>query len=140
MRVDVFNREQAEVREPTPGTVIISISSPGCPANLKDGWEDVLRLEFHDVVKPVTGIPELVLFSVAHVEQIHDFVEHNLDKDFVVHCDAGVSRSVAVGVFLRDVYDAELHTHAIHTTDGANSRVLRGLKRKHWQKQLTPEE
>ena len=132
MKVDVYNREQAEALKPDRGSVVISISSPGFPANLKEGWLDVLRLEFHDVVSIPRGIPDLIPFTYEHVEKVHEFVERYLDQDFMIHCDAGVSRSVAIGVFLQDVYGAELTTHAIHTTDGANSRVLSSLRRKHW--------
>ena len=148
MKVDVYNRSQVEGLEPTPNTVVISISNPslkiqdmagasaGTPADLKDGWEAVLRVEFHDVVKVPHDMPDIVAFSQEHVDAIHAFVETYLDKDFVIHCDAGVSRSVAIGLYLQDVYDAELHTHAIDTTRAANSRVHRGLIRTHWAKRL----
>lgn len=133
-QVDVHNREQAESLEPIEGTVVISISGPGRPAHLKDGWEDVLHLEFDDVVKPHSAVPDLVLFSQTHVDKVHAFVEKHVEagKDFVIHCDAGVSRSVAVGMYVNEVYGGDLNLHAIHTTAAANSRVHRGLVRKHW--------
>ncbi len=140
MKVDVYNREQAVDLEPTEGTVMISISSPGDPADLKEGWEDVLRLEFHDVVKIPKNMPEIRAFCTTHVDAIHDFIEKHIEdgKDFAVHCDAGVSRSVAVGVFLEDVHGGDLELHAIHTTVGANSRVKRGLMKKYWTERLWP--
>lgn len=140
MRVDVYNRGQAEDLEPTEGTVMISISSPGDPADLKEGWEDVLRLEFHDVVKIPLDIPDIKAFCQDHVDAVHEFVDKHVEtgKNFVVHCDAGVSRSVAMGVFLKEVHGGDLHLHAIHTTVAANSRVSRGLMRKYWMERLWP--
>lgn len=136
MKADVYNRAHAEAVNPIPNTVVISISNPGLPARLKDGWEAVLRLEFHDVVTIPVGMPECVPFHDGHVVEIHDFVEENLDKDFMVHCDAGMSRSVAVGVFLQDVHGYTLHLHETNDDAAANSRVKRGLVRKFWSKQF----
>jgi len=138
MKVDVYNRGQAEDLEPVEGTVMISISAPGDQASLKEGWEDILRLEFHDVVEIPDDIPDVEPFDTGHVDAIHEFVEKHIEagKDFVIHCDAGVSRSVAVGVFMEDVHGADLELHAIHTTDAANSRVKRGLMKKYWMERL----
>jgi predicted protein tyrosine phosphatase len=138
MRVDVYNREQAVGLEPVAGTVVISISSPGDQAPLKEGWEDILRLEFHDVVKIPKNMPEIRAFCTTHVDAVHEFVDKHVaaGKNFAVHCDAGVSRSVAVGVFLEDVHGGDLHLHAISTTAAANSRVSRGLFRKYWTQRL----
>ncbi len=136
MRADVYNRAHAEAVTPVHNTVVISISNPGLPARLKEGWESVLRLEFHDVVAIPLGMPECEPFLDHHVEEIHDFVEENLDKHFVVHCDAGMSRSVAVGVFLQDVHGYTLHLHETGNDAAANSRVKRGLMRKFWNKQF----
>lgn len=133
--VDVYNRNDACGLDPIEGTVIISISNPDQPAPLKEGWEDVLRLEFSDIVRlPPVEMPDLVVFHQGHVDLVHSFVEKHVraGKDFVVHCDAGVSRSVAVGMYIHEVYEGDLNLHAIHTTAAANSRVHRGLIRKHW--------
>jgi predicted protein tyrosine phosphatase len=136
MRVDVYNRGQAVDLEPVEGTVMISISAPGNPADLKEGWEDVLRLEFDDVVKVPQNMPEIRAFCQTHIDAIHEFVDKHWTGNFAIHCDAGVSRSVAVGVFLRDIHEADLHLHAISTTAAANSRVHSGLVRKYWKRQL----
>ena len=139
MQVDVYNREQAESLEPTEGTVIISISTPDLPANLKDGWEDVLRLEFHDVVKIPRGMPEVVPFTNDHITAIYEFVDKHVadSKDFAVHCDAGWSRSTAVGMYLNEVYGGDINLHAVGSDfDKANSRVHRGLMRRYWQARL----
>jgi predicted protein tyrosine phosphatase len=72
-----------------------------------------------------------------HVREVENFVFAHKDKDFVVHCDAGVSRSVAVGMYLRTLFEAELTTHAIHTTRAYNSLVHRMLMRRWWQDRLS---
>jgi predicted protein tyrosine phosphatase len=144
VRVDVYSRAQAEALTPEVNQVIISITVPGKPAAIRmvNEWAGILRLEFHDFATHVgatlTGEPDgdpIVYFDEAMAERVSAFVEEHArnGRDFVVHCDAGVSRSVAVGLYLRDVYGAELTTHAIHTTAAANSLVLRTLMRKHWE-------
>ncbi|KKL95831.1 hypothetical protein LCGC14_1850720, partial [marine sediment metagenome] len=58
------------------------------------------------------------------------------EKDFMIHCDAGQSRSVAVGVFIKDVFEGELCLHAVETTAGSNSLVHRLLMKKYWEERL----
>lgn len=146
MRVDVYNRKQACTLTPTRDTVVISITAPADPAPLKDGWKAILRVEFHDVVIPRTEMPVLVdpnsgsivLFDEVMAAQIDYFVMAHQDKDFIIHCSAGQSRSVAVGMFIKDLFpDAILHLHAVKTTAGANSLVHRLLMRKYWKERLS---
>lgn len=139
-RVDVHSRKQAEALEPKGNQAIISITAPGKAANLKPGWRAILRLEFHDITEQWEVDREgLTMFSEAHADSIRNFMTlietaSNLqDSDIVVHCDAGVSRSVAVGVYLRDVHACELHLHATPNPSFANQTVLRTLMRKHWE-------
>lgn len=136
MRIDVYSKYHAAEIEPTPGTVVISIGSPGESYELKRGWEDVLRIEFDDVVKIPLGMAghNIIAFCDTHAEIIHEFIEKHKDKDFLIHCSAGVSRSVAVGSFMREVFDdVELKLHEIHTDEHCNARVRRGLMRKYWK-------
>lgn len=146
MRVDVYSRQQAVELVPVEGTVVISISSPGKEAPLQEGWDDILRVGFHDVVIPRAEMPVLVepgvgkvavvMFDETMAAAIDKFAWKYHDKNFMVHCDAGVSRSVAVGLFLKEIFQAELFTHAIHTTRAANGLVHRMLVRKYWQERL----
>ena len=142
MRVDVYSKYHAAEINPTPGTVVISIGSPGEEYSLKPGWDDILRIEFDDVVKVPTGMlgVNIIAFCMEHADTIHDFIELHKDKDFLVHCSAGVSRSVAVGSFMREVHEAELKLHEIHTDEHCNSRVRRGLMRKYWERQFEQNE
>ena len=134
MRVDVYSRKQAEELTPEDGQAIISISVPGKPAAIRrvNEWVDILRLEFHDAQE---GEPDLVLFTREMADQIHTFAAAAAltRTNVVVHCDAGISRSVAVGVYFRDVWGYELVLHATSTAFGANNLVLRTLMRHHWE-------
>lgn len=132
MSVHVWNREQAQKLIPREKEVIISISQPGEPANLRDGWMDILKLEFSDYTSEEIGKNELnsvTLFTEDMAKQIWNFVNKYEKFVFHVHCDAGISRSVAVGLIIADVFGVELKLHAIDTSALANSLVTRLLKR-----------
>lgn len=108
LSITVLNHEKAEAFDPTKlrlvdvvSPAIISITCPGETANLKPGWAEILRLEFDDVV-PEHGVPcESTPMTYAQAEEIVAFADKHNDKNLIVHCRAGVSRSVAVGMFLR---------------------------------------
>jgi rhodanese-related sulfurtransferase len=113
-----FSRADAEQLNPKdfPDTVFISITNPlytksphrqtvsTGPANLKEhgknGWGEVLRLQFWDVVSetgPYTAMTE------EQGKEIAEFIEQNTDKSIFVHCEAGISRSAAVVSVLLDL-------------------------------------
>ncbi len=56
-----------------------------------------------DKIKNDNKFKDLILFSKKHAEKIIKFLDkiNKIDKDIVlvVHCDAGISRSGAVGTF-----------------------------------------
>ena len=67
-------------------------------------------------------------FSWEQARDVIDFADQNLHCDWHVHCDAGMSRSVAVGRFLAERYGRELKLHACSTDTFANPHVLRTLR------------
>jgi predicted protein tyrosine phosphatase len=145
MRVDVYNRVQACELEPVEGTAVISISAPADDAPLKHGWDPLLRIEFHDVVIPRAEMPVLVdpncgrivMFDEQMAYKIDKFIWANKNGNFMIHCNAGQSRSVAVGMFIKDLFgDTELVLHAVKTTAGANSLVHRLLLQRYWKEQF----
>lgn len=138
MRVDVYNKYHASSITPCRGTAVISIGGPNEPYCLMAGWnENVLRVEFDDVIKTQ---PYCIAFCDAHAEKIHAFIERHKEKDFMIHCSAGMSRSVAVGVFMREHWDAELHLHEpLASAEHCNGRVLAGLRRKYWNSHFNSE-
>lgn len=97
-------REQAEASFGLPHWAVISISeSDSKPANLKEGWHSVLRLEFDDIDSPQDPYQ---MFNANHANQIIDFVDriqngHEVES-ILVHCRAGISRSAAVAKWIAE--------------------------------------
>lgn len=123
MIVHVHNQEQVCALAPIAGTAVISICNPGYTAPLLEGWDAVLRMKFHgqhtlpkdDPPRgsfPGKKAPRIVLFDESMAREIDGFCHANHDKDFVVHCKGGLHRSVAVGVYLQEVFGAEMFLHA----------------------------
>jgi predicted protein tyrosine phosphatase len=80
--------------------VLISIQDPDDKVDLSfthSKFKEVLHIKFWDVE-----------YALANYEPINDdqakeiitFILDNLDSKFVVHCEAGISRSAAVGVVI----------------------------------------
>ena len=104
----------AEKWEAASDTVVVSITEPGRKARLPKGWADMLRLEFQDYdpigkdVKGPSGLYETVpvahksiptdavLFTPTMAARTVRFARKHRDKNILVHCAAGVSRSGAV--------------------------------------------
>lgn len=99
------SREAAEEKAGWSNWAVISISEPDCyPANLKEGWRGILRLEFHDIDRHEEPY---VLFSEQQARDIISFVSRcqaGEAKGIVVHCKAGISRSAAVAKWIADRY------------------------------------
>lgn len=131
MKVEVYNRKNACAVEPRPNTAVISITVPGDPAPLREGWDSILRLEFHDATPEEAG--DYILFDEAMAMRVLAFLEENTTRDYLIHCDAGFSRSVAVGMFISAWFEAhELTIHELGHTQFHNSHVLRTLNRVGW--------
>lgn len=88
---------EAERFIPGRDDVCISIRTPGAePAELCGGWRAVLRMFINDLPE---NQPRLVPGDItpAQADEIVQFVRAYRDaKRLVIHCDAGVSRSVSV--------------------------------------------
>lgn len=98
MTVLVLPRLMAEAVTPAAGAVCISITNPRqSPAQLADGWHDVLRLGFHDTDRKGGGFTAM---TMGHALQVLSFAAKHRDAPMTVHCEAGASRSVGVGAFL----------------------------------------
>ncbi len=129
-RVQFFPRQVIEgMPHGDPRTVLISITDPGDPARLPDGWAGVLRLEFDDIAPPFPVLirdgnkhRDLVPFDEPMATQVLEFVG-GVSQDVnrvIVHCNAGISRSAAVARFLADYYGYYLHDKG----EWANRHVL----------------
>ena len=97
-------RDQAEASAAWAHWAVISISGLN-PANLKEGWHSVLRLEFDDI--DVEEEP-YILFNESQAEQISNVVTEAFDshevEGILIHCQAGISRSAAVAKWIAERY------------------------------------
>lgn len=134
--IDVYNREQFRMLTPEPDVHVISCQTPqttwgeGTLSEIPTGWGHSLVLEFHDVIQKSS--PEMVVFDAKMADRVVDFIE-KAGRRFVIHCDAGQSRSVAIGLWLSQYHDYDEETpmclHAAQHAGSYNSTVLRELRR-----------
>lgn len=65
-----------------------------------------LRINYnHTHVVNERGVVEAELLSKRDAERLYDFIVDNSDKNIVVHCEGGASRSVAVAKFILENFD-----------------------------------
>lgn len=95
--VTVLPRLAAEARTPDAGEVCISIGNPRQSDPRLNGYAKVLRLCFHDTDR-VGGGFQVMTYNQAKIAL--DFGWDHRAAPLTVHCEAGASRSVAVGLFL----------------------------------------
>lgn len=102
-RILIMSREEAEAFVAGPADVCISIRSPGAPrAALSENYREVLPLWFDDIASMdreraiAAGATAL---SETDADTIAKFALRHRDAErLVVHCEAGISRSVAVAL------------------------------------------
>jgi len=69
----------------------------------------LLQLEFTDIRKEVSTAflkehkNEISMISKEQIEDIILFIKKNSDKPFIINCDAGISRSAAIGIILEKI-------------------------------------
>jgi len=107
---------------PIAGTVVISITHPGQATALQEGWDAVLRVKFlSGTIQPKPDPPRgsfpgrkpkpLALFNKEIAREIDGFCLTHHNKDFIVHCFAGLHRSISIAAYIRDVFGAEMVRH-----------------------------
>ena len=139
MKIEICNAEQAFYKMHFENTflkgkyIVISIRSTPSPITFTetDYLKGSLILQFADIepswveenggveeLKGKTDVP-LIVFSEEMAEQIIQFVQDHQDVETIlVHCDAGVSRSRAVGAYLDWIFNSK--------RDQASYRLRRG--------------
>ena len=107
----VYSRSALDAARPheVPHILISITSSPDDMARVRSNPAclGILRLSFVDAESASDQYTERDLFSREHATMIWSFVlQHRLDIErIIVHCDAGVSRSPAVGAALARVFN-----------------------------------
>lgn len=113
MRVINLSREVAEMLNTSQklrkfydigSYVMISITDPESSLAKVDAVQDcvdILRLQFHDVDRDMNN-PVIKMFQPSQAKEILQFVSKWSDSVglFVVHCEAGISRSAGVAAAL----------------------------------------
>ena len=106
--ITVVSRQIFETIQPDDSAVI-SVWSLAAHSyrneNILDDWDVSLRLDFDDVINLEDGF---VRFNSEMADKILRFALDNKDRDFIIHCDAGVSRSAAIGSFLGGMLETEV--------------------------------
>lgn len=107
---EVFFVDQttAEDMVPEPDCAMISITGPNPnavsnKADLHPDWQEVLRLEFDDVLSRYDHFHPITEEQAAQIIAFLNAVQDKVDK-VVVHCLAGVSRSAGVAKFVAERY------------------------------------
>jgi predicted protein tyrosine phosphatase len=114
MELKAYNTGEWEVKDMAalpPNTVLISIGEEyDEPAKFHFPNDDmVLRVKFSDVRAPIENKgATLHPMSQMDAYNILGFIKLNKDKNFIVHCTAGVSRSGAVALFIHLKYGHQL--------------------------------
>lgn len=120
-QVVFVNRKTAETRPGDPWWALISISQPGDPAQLIDGWHAVHRVDFHDADPDRTTTRKRkevrVVMDAKQAKEINKFVKDVAPnvRGILVHCQGGISRSAAVAKWIAELYSLQFdHSYALH--------------------------
>lgn len=79
-------------------TVLISITDPGnalLPNTILNQFQDSLSIQFWDIEEEICQYKPI---KEEEAKTIKDFINKHKDKSFIIHCEAGISRSAAVGM------------------------------------------
>lgn len=113
MDVFVYSRRALDAAKPheVPHVVISITSDPGDVARVRSNemCRGILRLAFPDADAPSARFKKEALFSREDAIRIWDFVRlHRPEiQRILAHCDAGVSRSPAVGAAIARVLNGD---------------------------------
>jgi len=139
MKFFVYSRYAIEAIQPHDVPhIIVSISTPPDEeANIRmnDKTLGILRLWFFDRDTPTGEASkdlESFLFMPTHADQILDLVAaHPTAEHFIVHCDAGISRSSAIAAAISKITCGDDSEYFHGCRYHPNRRVYRGILEAH---------
>ncbi len=112
--INISAAEAATIEKLPNNTVVISINSTNgeCyPLKIDRNSSKVLTLRFDDVTavkKRIYGEGEHTPITSDQAAELCNFIERNKESNFIIHCQAGISRSGAVALFIHRYYGHEL--------------------------------
>jgi predicted protein tyrosine phosphatase len=102
--------------------------------------ENVLNLDFDDADPLANGLSDDIetfvledgsvihFFTSSMAKQVVNFIEKHKDKDFYIHCAAGISRSQAFVKYIKNVYyDNDFYTNPNNPCVHPNGYVFQKL-------------
>jgi len=115
----ILSRKQFESYRPTHGAVAISIIDPSEERPDTSAYVDMYPANFYDLFEDIPG-SNLKTISSRDALGILAFASEYAGHvpEFVIHCHAGISRSVAVGAALTTLLPA------VFTFDGQSRRDM----------------
>lgn len=143
-KVIALSHDLAAIAKPKKDALLIRILDDGTsydPIRHIDSYKSVLELYFDDIDPrqfknlPITDLPDIKFFDQNLAQQIIQFLLENPNApQIIVHCNAGISRSVAVALFIAQYYfkDENNYNDLIHCSfhePGGNRFVFQELER-----------
>jgi len=135
----VYSRQAIEASngQRTMPHIIVSISTPEAPPAdfiTNENTLGVLRMWFYDLDRVIEGYNDHLepgMFQPSQAKEILDFVNaHPSAERFIVHCDAGMSRSPAVAAALSKILVGE--DDGFFKQYHPNMRVYRTILEEHY--------
>lgn len=99
--LELYNADKLEKKN----TVLICLHDPSSldhPDWKVEGFEDVLQMKFWDVDSDIGRYKTL---TQEQANELRDFIWTHIDKQFLIHCHAGQSRSAGVGMAIGTLLD-----------------------------------
>jgi len=120
--------------EKRDSVMFISINDSNAHSHFDKNHDNVIALYFDDIDKEGEVSPinkgECKVFDDEMAENLYQFIKRNKDKETcVVHCEAGISRSGSVGLFVNDYTQSDSERFKRDNPYiSPNQRVFRMLK------------
>lgn len=135
-------RATAENCGPWSDFAMISIGEPAASEGdpqIQDGWHDVLRLSFHDVVPSQNPDGAYTLMTADDADQIVAFVRRVAPDvvGIIVHCRAGISRSAAVVKWIAREYQIPFNHKYMKFNDHVWRLMVVAGQVKAWRDELS---
>lgn len=111
-----FSKNNFQKIKKDENTVIISITDPDkkpLENNILSQFKDSLSIQFWDVEE---GVGQYQPINKDEAKIIRNFIVKNKNNNFIVHCEAGMSRSAGVGLAIGLICEHNFDRYAFATS------------------------